>query len=57
MWRSKSRAIAATLLGLAGVVVLAGMSGLVGNGNAVDVPTTAVLKGEFIDYLQVRGEV
>ena len=57
MWRSKSRAIAATLLGLAGVVVLAGMSGLVGSGNAVDVPTTAVLKGEFIDYLQVRGEV
>ena len=57
MWRSKRRAIAAALLGLAVVVVLAGMSGLVGRGNAVDVPTTAVLEGEFIDYLQVRGEV
>ena len=33
------------------------MSGAFGRGAAVDVPTTAVIKGEFIDYLQVRGEV
>ena len=26
-------------------------------GTAADVPTTVVTKGEFIDYLQVRGEV
>ncbi len=57
MWRNKKRAIVAVLIGLAVVVALAGMSGVVGRGSGVDVPTTAVLKGEFIDYLQVRGEV
>ena len=56
MWRNKKRSIIAALIGLAVVVALAGMS-VVGRGNAVDVPTTAVIKGEFIDYLQVRGEV
>ncbi len=33
------------------------MSGVFGRGTAIDVPTTVVTKGEFIDYLQVRGEV
>jgi RND family efflux transporter MFP subunit len=43
--------------GVAVVAALAGVSGVVGRGTAVDVPTTLVTKGEFIDYLQVRGEV
>jgi RND family efflux transporter MFP subunit len=43
--------------GVAVVAALAGVSGVVGRGTTVDVPTTLVTKGEFIDYLQVRGEV
>ena len=57
MWRNKKRTIVAAVVGLAIVVAIAGVSGAFGRGNAVDVPTTAVIKGEFIDYLQVRGEV
>ena len=43
--------------GVAIVIALAGVSGVFGRSSAVDVPTTAIVKGEFIDYLQVRGEV
>ena len=57
MWRRNKRSIVAAGAGLAVVLVLAGMSGAFGSGPAIDVPTTAVVKGEFIDYLQVRGEV
>ena len=57
MWRTKQRRIAAAGAGLAIIVALAGMSGAFGSSAAVDVPTTEVVKGEFIDYLQVRGEV
>ena len=47
----------ASVAGLAVVGAIAGASGVFGRGTAVDVPTTEVTKGEFIDYLQVRGEV
>jgi RND family efflux transporter MFP subunit len=57
MWRDKTRLIVAIAGGLAIVIALAGASGAFGRGSAVEVPTTAVIKGEFIDYLQVRGEV
>ncbi len=57
MWRHNKRRIIASVAGLAIVVAIAGVRGVFGRGAAVDVPTTAVIKGEFIDYLQVRGEV
>jgi RND family efflux transporter MFP subunit len=57
MWRNNRRTIAASIIGLAIVGVIAGVSGAFGRSTSVDVPTTAVVKGEFIDYLQVRGEV
>jgi HlyD family secretion protein len=57
MWRNNKRTILASVAGLALVIIIAGVSGAFGGGAAVDVPTTAVIKGEFIDYLQVRGEV
>jgi RND family efflux transporter MFP subunit len=57
MWGNNKRTIIASVVGLALVVAIAGVSGVFGRGAAVDVPTTAVTKGEFIDYLQVRGEV
>ena len=57
MWRVNRRTIAASVAGLAVVGAIAGASGVFGRGTAVDVPTTEVTKGEFIDYLQVRGEV
>jgi multidrug efflux pump subunit AcrA (membrane-fusion protein) len=57
MWRSSKRKIVGALIVLASVVAIAGASGAFGRGEAVDVPTTAVTKGEFIDYMQVRGEV
>jgi RND family efflux transporter MFP subunit len=42
---------------LATVAALVGASGAFSRGDAPDVPTTPVTKGEFIDYMQVRGEV
>ena len=57
MWRGNKRTIIASAAGLVIVVAIAGVSGAFGGGAAVDVPTTEVVKGEFIDYLQVRGEV
>jgi RND family efflux transporter MFP subunit len=57
MWRSNKRKIVGALIALALVVAIAGVSGAFMRGDAVDVPTTAVTKGEFIDYMQVRGEV
>jgi RND family efflux transporter MFP subunit len=57
MWRRNTRWIVAAAAAVAVVLALAGMSGAFGGGAAIDVPTTAVVKGEFIDYLQVRGEV
>ena len=57
MWRSKRRKIVGALIVLAIVVAIAGVSGAFGRGDGMDVPTTAVTKGEFIDYMQVRGEV
>ena len=56
MWRTKKRTIIASVGGLAIVIAIAGASG-VGRGASVEVPTTLVTKGDFIDYLQVRGEV
>jgi RND family efflux transporter MFP subunit len=57
MWRANRRPIAGALIGLAAVAAIATVSGAFGRGDAPDVPTTAVTKGEFVDYLQVRGEV
>src|SRR5918995_2926924 len=57
MWRNNKRKIVAAVAALVMVVTIAGVSGAFGRGAAIDVPTTAVIKGEFIDYLQVRGEV
>ena len=56
MWRNKKRTVIASVAGLAIVIAIAGASG-VGRGASVEVPTTLVTKGDFIDYLQVRGEV
>ena len=57
MWCNNRRKIVGLIAGLAIVVVIAGVSGAFGRPAAVEVPTTVVVKGEFIDYLQVRGEV
>jgi RND family efflux transporter MFP subunit len=57
MWRNNKRAVVAAVATLAVVAAIAGVRGAFGRGPAVDVPTTVVTKGEFIDYLQVRGEV
>jgi RND family efflux transporter MFP subunit len=57
MWRISRRKLVASAAGLGVGVAIAGASGAFGGAAAVDVPTTAVVKGEFIDYLQVRGEV
>jgi len=57
MSRAKRRTLAAVLIGLAAVAAIVTVSGAFSRGNAPDVPTTAVTKGEFIDYMQVRGEV
>ena len=57
MWRSKRRKIVGALVAVVIVLAIAGVSGAFGRGGAVDVPTTPVLRGEFIDYMQVRGEV
>src|SRR5436190_965625 len=57
MWRSNRRNILFAAGGFAIVAAIAGVSGGFGRTAAVEVPTTVVVKGEFIDYLQVRGEV
>jgi len=57
MWRNNKRTIIGSVAGLGIVVAIAGVSGAFGRGGVAAVPTTAVVKGEFIDYLQVRGEV
>ena len=57
MWRSNKRKFVGVLVGLALVAAIVAVSGAFGRGDAVDVPTTAVIKGEFIDYMQVRGEM
>jgi RND family efflux transporter MFP subunit len=57
MWGINRRTIVACGAALAIAVAIAGASGAFGGAAAADVPTTVVLKGEFIDYLQVRGEV
>src|SRR5688572_21906497 len=57
MWRNRKRTVIASVAVLAIVVAIAGVSGAFGGAAAVEVPTSAVIKGDFIDYLQVRGEV
>lgn len=57
MWRNNKRTIIGAAVGLALVAAAAGASGVFGRGTSVEVPTTLIVKGEFIDYLQVRGEV
>ena len=57
MWRINKRKLVGALLAIAIVAAIAGVSGAFGRSAAVEVPTTAVVRGEFIDYMQVRGEV
>jgi HlyD family secretion protein len=57
MSRTNRQKIVISLIGLVALVAIAGASGVFGRGDAMEVPTTAVTRGEFIDYLQVRGEV
>jgi HlyD family secretion protein len=57
MWRANPRTIVISVAALVAVGAIAGVSGAFGRGSAIDVPTTEVIKGDFIDYLQVRGEV
>jgi RND family efflux transporter MFP subunit len=57
MWRNKGRNILLGAGALAIVAAIAAVTGAFGRSAAADVPTTLVTKGEFIDYLQVRGEV
>src|SRR5687768_18623500 len=57
MSRGSKRKIVGALAAVAIVIAIVGVSRAFGRGDAVDVPTTAVTKGEFIDYMQVRGEV
>ena len=57
MWRNNTRTIAFSVAGVVIVATIAAVSGAFGGGAAIDVPTSAVVNGEFIDYLQVRGEV
>ena len=57
MWRNNTRTIGFSVAGVAIVATIAAVSGAFGGGAAIDVPTSAVVNGEFIDYLQVRGEV
>src|ERR1700730_100743 len=57
MWRNNRRKIIASVGAVAIGVGVAGASGAFSRTAALDVPTSVVTKGEFIDYLQVRGEV
>src|SRR5918992_457536 len=57
MWRNNKRTIGLSLAAVAIVAAIAAVGGAFGGGAAIDVPTSAVVQGEFIDYLQVRGEV
>jgi RND family efflux transporter MFP subunit len=57
MWRNNKRTIGLSVAGVVIVATIAAVSGAFGGGAAIDVPTSAVVNGEFIDYLQVRGEV
>ena len=57
MWRSNKRKFVGAAVVLAFLAAIVAVSGAFGRGDALDVPTTAVTKGEFIDYMQVRGEV
>lgn len=59
MSRTRKRRLVGLVVFIVLVGAIAGASGAFGGrrSDAVDVPTTAVLRGEFIDYMQVRGEV
>ncbi len=53
--RIRSKAVVLTLS--AGVLVLAGAYAAIGRTAVPDVPTAEVLKGEFVDTLEIRGEI
>jgi HlyD family secretion protein len=57
MWRANQRTIVGVIVALAAVATIVTVSGAFSRGDAPDVPTTAVTKGDFVDYMQVRGEV
>lgn len=54
-WISSHRLLAA-LLALAAVGVVVG-AGFAANGGGDDVPVGVVTEGEFVDYLQLRGDI
>lgn len=56
MWRNK-RTLALSAAGVVIVAAIGAVGGAFDSGASIDVPTSPVIKGEFIDYLQVRGEV
>lgn len=55
--RSRIRSKAVVLTLSAGVLVLAGAYAAIGRTAVPDVPTAEVLKGEFVDTLEIRGEI
>jgi HlyD family secretion protein len=57
MSRGKKRAIGGALIAVAILAAIVTVTLGFSRGDAPDVPTTAVMRGEFIDYMQVRGEV
>ena len=57
MWRNNKRKILARLRAWRLSSPLPASAARWAAAAAIDVPTTEVVKGEFIDYLQVRGEV
>src|SRR5438045_2045816 len=57
MWRISKRTVVGAIGVVGGIAAIVTVSGAFSRGDAPDVPTTAVTKGEFIDYMQVRGEV
>ena len=57
MSRGKKRAIGGVLIAVAILAAIVTVTLGFSRGDAPDVPTTAVMRGEFIDYMQVRGEV
>jgi HlyD family secretion protein len=57
MFRINRTRIAGLVVGVVALAAIVGASGLFGGAAGIDVPTTPVIRGEFIDYLQVRGEV
>src|SRR4029453_14845791 len=57
MSRGKKRAIGGVLIAVAILAAIVTVTLGFSRGDAPDGPTTAGMRGGFIDYMQVRGEV